>query len=304
MNVDLSPHRLGGPIEPRESEIGRLSVDFLLEQVTTGIAGLSSRDALLVLAINQANIVPLTREPEARRLYGKAEAPAPDAHRRPASINAIAGSLRIPFETARRRIRKLESEGVCQVTRDGVIVPESFLASPAYLESIAAAHTILVRFYMGLRDGELLDPLPAPNYSEDEPPVRAAVRLLSDYILRSAEVLMAEMGDLISVLVLLAVMSGDARPGSSRGVTVAGMAQRLNVPEETVRRHAQQLVERRYAERVGRRFLIAPEMAGRPAFVAFFRENAVNVQRLFAGLAERGVVEVWDKMRPPPGLRH
>jgi hypothetical protein len=29
-----------------------------------------------------------------------------------------------------------------------------------------------------------------------------------------------------------------------------------------------------------------------------FQDNAAQVQRLFAGLAERGVVEAWERLRP------
>ncbi len=65
------------------------------------------------MAINQANNAPLTRDPEARARYGGLDALAPDGERRPVSINAVAASLGLPFETVRRRIRRLAAEQVC-----------------------------------------------------------------------------------------------------------------------------------------------------------------------------------------------
>ncbi|MET0273034.1 MAG: hypothetical protein ABW360_08595, partial [Phenylobacterium sp.] len=93
--------------EHRARAVGELSLAFLLDQVTTSIGDLRPRDALLVLAINQANIAPLTRQPDTRRRYGSLEAAAPDEARRPVSVNAVAGSLGLPFETVRRRVRHL-----------------------------------------------------------------------------------------------------------------------------------------------------------------------------------------------------
>ena len=75
-NVPRSPPT---PEHIRERDLGRRSMAFLLDQILNGVAGLSHLDALLVLAINQANIAPLTREPLARIRYGSLKAPAPAA---------------------------------------------------------------------------------------------------------------------------------------------------------------------------------------------------------------------------------
>lgn len=280
------------PAEHRERAIGDISLAFLLDQVTTSIGDLKPRDALLVLAINQANIAPLTRQPEARRLYGVLEAAAPDDQRRPVSINAVASSLGPPFETARRRVRRLDGLGVCVVTGAGVIVPEAFLSSPGYLAALRDGHDHLLRFYRGLRSEDLLEPLPASNYAlSDGIPMRAAARLISDYVLRIAEQLMRLAGDLVNALVLLGVARG--AEGSRRAASVASLSQRLQIPHETVRRHVAGLVDQGQCVRTSRGLEVTEEMLAGPGWVAFFRDNAVNVQRLFAGLAERGVIDAW-----------
>jgi hypothetical protein len=282
------------PRNTRERAVARLSVGFLLDQVTTGVGGLSTRDAVLVMAINQANIVPLTRDANARSQYGGLDSPAPDSERRPVSINAIAGSLGLPFETARRRIRKLADQEVCILTSAGVVVPEAYLASPAYLHSIQAAHARLWAFYSQLQAGDLLDPLPPSAYHEDDIPIRGAARLLSDYILRTTEHLMRMTGDIISGLVLLSLFEV-ALAGPGRGVSLSRLAQRLDIPDETVRRHASELRGKGFCER-GPNGLTTPEAALASAPLAgFMRDNSANVQRLFAGLAERGVIEAWQQ---------
>lgn len=291
------------PLDPvaaaRERALAAPCGVFMLDQVTTGIAGMDTRDALLVMAVNQANIAPLTRDPGARLRYGALEAPAPDDERRPVSLSAIAASLRLPYETVRRRIRRLETLGVCVLTPQGPIVPEAFLASAAYLGSAVAAHARLHRFYRELRGAGLMEPLPASRYPpEPTVPVRAALRPLADYLLREAETLMAITGDLISGLALFGMLSsGPALPGPP--ISTAALARRLAMPHETIRRHAAQLVADGWCRRARRGFAVGEDILARPQLTGFFHDNAVNLHRLFAALAERGVIEAWERLGVP-----
>jgi predicted transcriptional regulator len=274
----------------------RLSFAFLLDEITAGVAGLEPLDALLVLAINQANIVPLTRDPDARARYGQLDAPAPDDARRPVSTNAIAGSLGLPFETARRRIRRLVDAGVCAASRDGVIVPASFLVSPAYLQSVLTGHERLRAFYFECKAAGLAAGLPPPNYGlEGSVPVRAAARLLSDYVLRASEGLMREAGAVVSVLafvaLLAAALAADEAPAPQ---TLRALARRLRLPDETVRRHVAQLVDAGLCARTPRGLAMPPEALARPGLRQLFEDNAIHVHRLLAGLAERGVILAWE----------
>src|SRR5687768_16284064 len=90
----------------RDRVLADLSFNFRLDEMANVVGGREPIVALLVLAVNQANIAPLTLDPQARSRYGALEAPAPDAARRPVSISAVAASLGLPFETVRRRIRR------------------------------------------------------------------------------------------------------------------------------------------------------------------------------------------------------
>lgn len=296
---------------PRTWTIARLSLSFTLEQVAAGLAGLAPLDALLVLAVNQANIAPLTRDPAARRAYGDLGHAAPDEARRPTSVNAIANSLGIAFETTRRRLKRLEEDGVCTITPgSGVVIPESFLTSPAYLESVMAAHNHLVGFYGQLLDGELLEPLPPTHYDVDDGvPLRGAARLISDYLLRAIDGLMKEGGDATSAITLLAIFATALRdapwpPDADdalaavpfRAASVAEIARRLHLPGETARRHVTQLIEAGLCRRTPDGVTVAQDILTRPSIQAMAEDHAASVQRLFAGLAERGVVAAWEQM--------
>lgn len=288
------------PIAGRDRVLAGLSFAFLLDAMAGGVGGLEPLDALLVLAVNQANVAPLTRDPEARARYGQLAAPAPDDERRPVSINAVAASLGLAFETVRRRIRRLAAAGVCVLSSDGVLVPASFLASPAYLQSVVVGHERLRRFYVELRTAGLVEALPPPAFATDDGvPIRAAARLLADYILRASEGLMREAGNVVSVLTLVALLSPAladvAHAGAvSRAVSIRAIAQRLRLSPETVRRHVAELVEEGLCVRTSAGPLVNPAALARPGLRLLLAENAVNVQRLLAGLAERGVIRAWE----------
>jgi hypothetical protein len=276
------------------------SLAFALDVAAGGVGPLKPIEALLVLAINQANIAPMRRDPEARAKYGKLDAAAPDEARRPVSINAVAASLGLPFETVRRRIRRLVAEGVCDEAAAGVLVPQRFLLSGPYLQTVVAAHHRLRAFYFQLKREDMVGRLREPNYDEDDIPIRAAAGLLSDYMLRTVDALMREAGDAISGLVLLVLLAGalntdaEGRP-DPQALSVRRIHQRLGLPEETVRRHLLALAEEGDCARAGRGFEVTEAMLGRPGLRTLLADNETHVQRLLAGLAERGVINAWEQ---------
>jgi hypothetical protein len=292
---------------PRVWNLARLSLGFTLDQVSAGLAGLSPLDALLVLAVNQANIAPLTRDPAARQAYGALEHAAPDGARRPASVNAMANSLGIPFETTRRRLKRLEAQGVCMILPGaGVVIPEAFLTSPAYLQSVMAAHDRLVGFYGRLLEADLLDPLPATNYDiDDGVPRRGAARLIADYMLRGLDGVLREAGDVVSAITLLGILvaaiedtpwPADGTTATFKATTTADLARRLGLPNETVRRHIMRLTAAGLTCRVPDGITVGQDILTRPHVHTLVDEHAAAVHRLFAGLAERGVVSAWEQM--------
>lgn len=275
-----------------------LSFAFLRDEMATGIGQLDPLDALLVTAINQANIAPLTRDPAARAAYGGLEAPAPDAARRPVSINAVAASLGLPFETTRRRICRLAAQGVCALSPEGVVAPSAFLASPAYVQSVTASHDRLRQFYDELKAADLLQALPPAAFETETIPIRAAARLLADYVLRSGEGLLRETGNVISALTLVALIASaladESAAGERRALSVRAIASTLRLSPETVRRHVAEMTEDGLCARTSAGLLITDEALERPGVRLLLEDNLGNVQRLLAGLAERGVIQAWE----------
>ena len=283
-----------------DREIAHLSLNFVVELAAAGIAGLKPLDSVLVMAINQANIAPLTHDPAARSRYGALDAPAPDAERRPVSVRAVAASMRLPYETARRHVLRLAARGVCAISDEGAVVTEAFMRSEAYLEAARVGHERLFALHLDLRARGLLEPLPESNFPDErEPPIRGAVRLMSDYLLRTAEGVGARTGDLLSTLVLLPVLSaaaGAVEPDDAAGLRIAAIARRLHLPAETVRRHASGLVDAGLCAFGAAGLILADPSLTEPTWRNLLRDNAIAVQRLFAGLAERGVIDAWRRI--------
>ncbi|THD81255.1 MAG: hypothetical protein E7812_05015 [Phenylobacterium sp.] len=288
--------------EPGVRRLAHLSLCFVIDSATNGMAGLKTLDAVLIMAVNQANIVPLTRDPDARSRYGALDAPAPDEERRPVSVSAVAASLRLPYETVRRRLKQLAAEGACTLTERGAVIPQEFLGSPAYLDTTRVLHERIWAFYREARDLGLIGELPPSRYPIDAGiPVRGAVRLVSDYLLRTSDMFVGYFGDLISGLVGMAVLCASTDPDGARPTHMSALAERLHLPLETVRRHALGLVEAGRCERHRQGLLITEATLAEPRLAGLFRDNAGHVQRLFAGLAERGVVDAWERLRPAGG---
>lgn len=275
-------------------------------------------DPLILTAVVEANVAPINQDARLQQLYGILAAPPPDELRRPVSINAVAQSLGLPFETVRRRIAQLAERGACVVGSKGVVVPAAVLSSPEYAEVAQARYQRLRRFYYDLKALGALAEIPAtPGPPLDEAdriaaaaaPVRIANRMLSEYFLRVMEMLMRTVGDPLSGLILMALARANiehlpaaalAEPGpfpqaERRPVRRSLIAQRLHLPAETVSRRLKALEADGYCRTTPDGVLFLAERVARPEPLRLIHDNAANVQRLFARLARYGVVELWDR---------
>lgn len=296
----------------------RLANGFALDLVKLGGFGRDVIDGLLLVAISQANVAQITRNADLQRTYASLDQPPPDEMRRPVSVSAIANSLRLPFETVRRRIAALTDLGVARAVQRGVIIPTAPLNSPFYRMGAEANYALVRNLYFRLRGIGLLEDLPRPNvppFDPDRPPVRLVIRLSSDYLLRLAEPVTQYMGDLVSGLLLMDVIhantehlpdteGGDPGGGWSpqgfvpdalrRPIRPTALAERLGIPPETVRRHLQRLVDADQCERTGNGYLVPGRILARPPFVQYVLDNQSHLHRLYAGLADFGVLSEWE----------
>jgi hypothetical protein len=310
---------MGPPPLAKLRVAARLANGFALDLVKLGGTG-DIVDRLLGAAISQANVAQITRSAELQLRYATFDAIPPDEERRPVSINAIASSLRIPFETTRRRVAALAEVGVLQVVPRGVIVPNGPLTTPQYRQMVFANYELVRSLYARLRGVGVVDDLAhAPSrFDPSDPPVRLVIRLSTDYLLRLAEPVTQHIGDVIMGLVLMDVIlantehvpdieppemiapEGHVRDELRRPVRAAALAERLGVPLETVRRRLAKLVETDRCERRADGYVVPGRVLGREPFVQYMVANRTHVQRLFQGLADHGVLALWDE---PAGLR-
>jgi DNA-binding Lrp family transcriptional regulator len=291
----------------------RLANGFALDLVKLGGLGRDVIDGLLLAVITQANVAPITRSRELQRRYATLDQPPPDELRRPVSINAVAASLRIPFETARRRIAKLRDDGIVMVTPKGVIVPTAPMTSPLYRAGAEVNYGLVRALYVRLAAiGMFQDVVRAPAAFDDAArPVRLVIRLSSDYLLRLAEPVIKNVGDITTGLVFMDLihanlehLSDDEGPDGASGVLpdehrrparAAILAARLGMPQETVRRHLNRLLATDRCERTADGYLVPGRVLARRPFVEYVLANQTNLQRLMTALGEYGVLAAWDR---------
>ena len=291
---------------PYEARIaGWLAVPFFVDISLLGrLDGASVLDALLINGVLEANLAPLNRDPELQVAHATLGAAPPDDLRRPVSINALAGSLRLPFETVRRHVNKLAREGRLAVTPQGVYVPAAMVVSPSFVAAARARYERVRRFCDDLSAAGVIEPMPTPLPPVDDPtaPIRAVGRILSDYVFRTLDPVLEHIGDPLTAIVMLEIarsatehLSTDqviafgrvgAIPEVERiPVRVALLSRKLDIPYETTRRHVGWLVERQICERTGGGVLLTRAYRQRSTLPTIADGNLSNVRRMFRRIA-------------------
>jgi DNA-binding Lrp family transcriptional regulator len=292
---------------------GRLANAFALELVKLGGHRREVVDALLRAAILHSNLTYLDRDEDFQRRYATVEADPPDEVRRPATMNAIATSLKLPFETVRRRVNRLIEHGVCAHAAGGVIVPMAMTSSAIYRQNLDFQYQALQALYQRLRAIGVLEAPPLVEPWRGEPPVRLAGRLVVEFVLRFVEEPLGHVGDPVTTLtgleIILANTEGwsDTESGGEGGdvdsfvpderrtpVTVAQLGARLGVPGETIRRHVRRLGEAGLCRRTGGGYIVPAEALAQPVVMGFAARNLMNLHRMFASLGEFGVLAAWE----------
>lgn len=295
---------------------GRLANAFNLELVKIGGHKRDVIDALLRATITHANQAHIIRDPVLQRRFATLDEDVPDDLRRPATMHAMAASLRIPFETARRRIGGLVELGVCVPAGKGVVVPHAVTDSPPYRAACAFQFERLRVLYGRLRGVGLLDGLarrPA-IWQGDAPPLRLAGRLVVEYVLRFNEASSRYIPDVVTSVTLMEMLhantehlpdteSGTDDPGPEgsvpdsrrQPVPMTALAERLGIPDETMRRHVRRLADRGLCKRVGGGYIVPVDALVRPGFRQVMFQNHADLYRMFAGLADFGVLAAWEE---------
>jgi DNA-binding Lrp family transcriptional regulator len=297
--------------QPTMWRLARLSLIYLMDAIDIARRGGDVIDCLLFSAIIEANVAHVRKDPALQAAYATMNTPVPDDLRRPISISALAHSLRLPFETVRRRIGHMVEAGDCVILPKGVVVTRAILMKPEIQMMAGMQYARLRELYLDLR-AEGLSPLLRPDDLNVEPlgdlaPVRAVVRILSEYIMRFIDNVMLRLGDPLTALVLLhmtlantehlTAQEREALPVPDhlrRPVSVVSLARRLHTPPETVRRRALWLEEQGFIVRTTGGLMVSAAGAQRPGVVATVGDNLADLNRMFGRLNRLGLLAMWD----------
>jgi DNA-binding Lrp family transcriptional regulator len=290
--------------------IGRASLGFILDVIALSRGPSDIMDPLILTVVLEANVAAINQDPELQHRFAAVHAPPPDAIRRPVSMSAVAASLRLPYETVRRRITRLAEAGACTLTARGVLISAARVSDPAYLAVATARYERLRRFYFDVAAlGALPDSPPEGGPPIPEPPVRLANRVISEYMLRVMDQMMRRTGSPLTGLVLLEMARANAEhlapdskeiegplPDAARQpVRTLTLAKRLGLPRETVRRHVARLDAQGFCRSAQGGRLAALEQLSMPhARGHGLGDNLTNLQRMFAKLAALGVIAYWE----------
>ena len=284
-----------------------IAAGFLLDQVKFARRFFDFVDALLLLAVTQANVEWLMRDPAFQRAYATYKAPPPDSLRRPISVNALAQSLRLPFETVRRRISRLALLGLLRNSPAGVYVPAAQLQLPGHHKVTDAAFARILGLYERLAGLDELKHLAPPCEAwRGPPPVRAAARIAGEYLLRLIDLLTAKLGDPADAAIWLEILrSNTARHSTPYAsglaerlpVRIAVVAKRLGLPAETVRRRATQLGSTGACELGPQGLLIPQATLDQPDFSEIAQKNLTYLRHMFTALGQLGALDGGERGR-------
>lgn len=174
---------------PKHSDVAalrigsRLGMTFFLDYLRIAGDDHDLVDGLILVTVGQANVEHLDREPNPWDRHGDMDDPPPENSLRPITVSAVAATLRIPFETVRRRLARLQSVGACEIAKRGVTLPSATWSSERFRFRAYAVHQQARNLYLGLRDLGLLRPIPASE-TPRRMPLLALERLSAGYALR------------------------------------------------------------------------------------------------------------------------
>lgn len=297
----------------------RAANSFIIDGLTAYRSGRDFTDALIMATLVQCNSAPVAADPVLQRRYATFEAVAPDSLRRAISINAIASSLGLPFETVRRRVKRLIADGACEVVPEGIRLVAGQMQSPGARAGLERSYEMVRALYLRLKRNGCFDliELPGPTgpgWSPEAPPLRIVWRAASDYLLRMMEVLLPNFPSLSRAFIVLTVfrVNTEALPDMMRGgegvsaedhvpdayrkpARASEVAALLGLPHETVRRHLGALVDEGRCVRVLDGFIVPAEVLARQNVVNAWGANFRHLSRMFAELSELGVLTLWDE---------
>jgi hypothetical protein len=278
-----------------EGETAALGVGhgFVLEMLTAPSTQLAPTDAVLLLSVMQANVARVSASAELQTRYQLISEPPPMELYQPVSILSIADALRLPFETARRRIHRLARAGLCEVSRSGCLITAGVVTGSGYAASAMQVWGMLERFCAALSALRVSPSFEVvgPARARQAPPARLVSRIFGDYVLRTVASAFPQDGDLVDRLIVMAVNSEAARLGAThRRVSNVRVARATRTHSETARRRLEALRSRGILVKFGAAGWGVAEGANSDISTAA-RSHLVSARRCLANLQRYGVLK-------------
>lgn len=262
----------------------RLAGAYALDRLTAARLDFDFLDTLILTSVAQANLEPAYRDADLKIAFATAETCPPDTLRRPISINALAQSMGLPFETVRRRVAGLMARGRLASNRQGVFLP----AAQDDAAGLDAGYAALNALHEDLKAAGWASPTgPQSRLWTGEAPTRLAAAISTEFTLRLIRSLTTLVGDPLAVAIWLTILSGGAP------MRVSKIARRLQLPSETTRRRVQALAARGLCALTDGGAAITGAQLAAPAFQVLTERSLNDLRRMFAQLSDLGVVDAW-----------
>lgn len=271
----------------------RLAGAFAVDRLNAAKQDFDFLDGLILMSTVQANLDLLYRDPALRQQYAAAaDCPADDL-RRPISINALAQSMGLPFETVRRRVVGLSCQGMLATAKQGVYVPAATCSGPRHTAVLNEKSESLRRLHDGLLRAGWTPQARAFTQPNGAPPARLMARISTEFCLRLIRSLTTLVGDPVAVALWLALLSGDGSGRLNRPIRVSNLARRLGMSHETTRRRIQTLAGRGLCQIIDGGACITQAELETPEFAKLAQYTVSDLRRMFAQLTDIGVVDAW-----------
>ncbi len=276
-------------------------------------------DTVVFATIHTSNLSLLAHNAAAARELFEAMDGLTDDQLRPVSINAVAKSFAIPYETARGAANRLIARGYCAKTPRGFIAPAAALMRPEFGAAEREVSRVL---------GETLARLIGIGFDFDQiaavggmapsadtrlvppPSMRHVSWLATEFMLRTVEGSSPLFGDFTAGFVFAGVMTANTRgftydpkqawayagintppPNAMRKpVSVRRLSEQLNLPFETVRRHVNRLVKDGFLLRLHDGVIAPTEVMQDQRLLGRSPVVAMRFMRLIADLKRAGYV--------------
>jgi DNA-binding Lrp family transcriptional regulator len=304
--------------ESYDRAVARLALGYALKSMHRAAEATEGDllDGVIRIAIGDANTRHMRENPELAWTYAAMDRPVPDDMRHPVSINAIAMSLNLPFETTRRRVAKMVKRGLCIRSPKGLRISTAIEFAPRLTEIIAGNFEDLRRLRRDLRalaPGLTLEPetdiAGARSRLTNEEPYRAALRASMSFMLRFVEPISTLAGDLLDGIILLSISHANTLHVASdpvltrlyasketpipdhelRAIAVQSLARTLNLSFETTRRRVRALEAVHLVARRPEGVIVPSAVSDSPAMQHVRTATCGHLQRMYTELWRLGV---------------